>query len=352
MSQPHSIPEIPHWPATHPQNMSFQGNIPQSSPGVPNSQDGGFWGPSSSASFAHDSPLSQTTTSVNPSLIFSFASPPNTSPLQGRGPQAPQQEVDGGLRQPYEQQTRESHREKEMAKKLKQQQQNNRVMDRSRPPLQRSNTDGGGFRKSKNLTVERSGQNSDHIPRKPSPLKRLSQASLSSIAERRRSSRHRTRLVVDDTGTARTEIYNDDDAKSSRRSFSMWGDDDSSDDDRIINSARNSFALPADYPRPITKLQRGEGEHDGFDLERPPSSTSLSSISSNRQSGLFRRSISLNIKNRLSQASFSDFEGLDHLNESSQETIMGEEEGCGDAQDALKKLVGGRLRRGRITPFP
>jgi hypothetical protein len=162
---------------------------------------------------------------------------------------------------------------------------------------------------------------------------------------------HRTRLVVDDTGTARTETYNEGDAGSrSRRSFGVWvDDDDSSEEDPIINSQRNSFIMPSDFSRP-TKQLRGDGDFEGFDLlERPLSSTSLSSASSNVASGLFRRSVSLNIKNRLSQGSFSDLERVDgYGHASSQETVTAEDEGGGDAQDALKRLIGGRIRRGKL----
>jgi hypothetical protein len=162
---------------------------------------------------------------------------------------------------------------------------------------------------------------------------------------------------VDDTGTARTEILNEDDASLRiRRSFGAWEDNsESSEEDPIINSARNSFIAGPDFSRPA-KQHRGDGDFDGFDLlERPLSSTSMSSASSNVASGLFRRSISLNAKNRLSQSSFSDFDRVDpYANGSSQETIMGEDDGCGDAQDALKRLIGGRIRRGEfsVLSFP
>jgi hypothetical protein len=347
-----SMPGIPAWPGVNAPPMQFPSHMVQSSPIITSSshQDAGFWGPTGSNAFTNNSSFSNTTTGVNPNLIFTFAPPQNISPLSGRSQPSTAQEVEiPSSRQPYEQQTLESHREKELAKKIKQQNRNSATYGGPRPGLHRSNTDSGLIRRTKTRSLERPGQSLDHVPRKPSPLKRLSQASLSSIPEGTRSSRHRTRLVVDDTGTARTEIYNEDDTSSrSRRSFGIWGDDDeSSEEDPIINSQRNSFAMPSDFSRP-TKQQRGDSDHDGFDpLDRPLSSTSLSSLSSNVAPGLFRRSVSLNVKNRLSQGSFSDIDRMDSFaTNSSQDTITGEDEGCGDAQDALKKLIGGRIRRG------
>jgi hypothetical protein len=353
----HPIPDVPTWPGVNAPSVPFN-NMVQSSPVVTSSphHDAGFWGSghlsqaSNSASFVEESSFPHATTGVNPNLIFSFASPQNTSPLSARGQPPPSQDTDMTSRQPYEQQMRESHREKELTKKLKQQHNRN---GSNRPGLQRSNTD-SGVRRTKTRSLERPGQNIDHVPRKPSPLKRLSQASLTSIPETTRAPRHRTRLIVDDTGTARTEICNEDDPSLRiRRSFGVWEDDcESSEEDPIINSARNSFIGVPEFSRP-TKQLRGDGDFDGFDLlERPLSSTSMSSASSNVASGLFRRSISLNAKNRLSQSSFSDLERIDpYANGSSQETIMGEDEGCGDAQDALKKLIGGRIRRGEFDFF-
>jgi hypothetical protein len=361
MSRPNGtpLPNVPAWPSLNPPAMQFNGGIVQSSPIVASSphHDTGFWGPehmnqpTSTHPFVDNTSFVHATTGVNPNLIFSFASPPNGSPLSGRGPPSSTQDTENDSRQPYEQQMRESHREKELAKKLKQQHNRNTstFSNGNRPGLHRSNTD-SGFRRTKTRSLERPGQNNDHVPRKPSPLKRLSQASLSSIPEGTKSSRHRTRLVVDDTGTARTETYDDDSSSRSRRSFGVWADDDdSSEEEPMINSQRNSFIMPADLSRP-TKQLRGDGDFEGFDLlDRPLSSTSLSSVSSNIASGLFRRSVSLNIKNRLSQGSFPDLDRADaHGNGSSQETITGEDEGCGDAQDALKRLIGGRFRRGRL----
>jgi hypothetical protein len=294
------------------------------------SHDGGFWNPpplptqNEPNPFVEEPPMMQPSTGVNPNLIFSFSSP--IRPVPPMDPQlSSQTPPDSASRQPYEQQTRESMREKELARKAR----------KDRPALQRSNTD-SGFRKSKGRSMDRStlGQGLEHVPRRPSPLKRHSQVSLSSIPETLRTSRTRTRLVVDETGTARTEIINGEDGESvgNRRSMCQWSDTESSEDDPVLTSQRNSYILSSEPGRPL-KHHRLEDEFDAFAaVKRPLSSASLHSLGSQAYGEDHRRASYNNI---LHQAS-------------SQETVMQDDDDDerGDAQDALRKLIGERIRKG------
>jgi hypothetical protein len=280
-----------------------------------------------------DSPV----TGVNPNMIFSFSSPPHPA-NPGFSYSMPEQEA----RQPYEQQTNESLRERELAKKSRQnpqqlqpphlqpqapqtqqaqQQLQPPVLQQSRPIptistkplLHRSNTDSGVRRNKARSTDSQSSH--EHLPRKPSPLKRLSQASLTSIPEASRPSRTRTRLVVDETGTARTETFTDDETdRTNRRSISRWDDEYSSDEDPVMTSQRNSLVFPHNSMRPGKHLRDDEFEFIG-QFKRPLSSASIGSLSSN---------------------------GGPQPHQAADDT----DEECGDAQDALRRLVGGRFRRG------
>jgi hypothetical protein len=302
---------------------------------------GSFWGTDSVGGDLFNDPFTVASsfdgpvTGVNPNMIFSFSSPPQPA-NPGFSYTLPDQEA----RQPYEQQTNESLRERELAKKSRQSQPQQmqpqapqtqqpqqlqppaqHLQQRpiptisAKPLLHRSNTDSGVRRTKARSTDSQSSH--EHLPRKPSPLKRLSQASLTSIPEATRPSRTRTRLVVDESGTARTETFADDETeRMNRRSISRWDDEYSSDDDPIMTSQRNSLVFPSNSMRPGKHLRDDEFEFMG-QFKRPLSSASIGSLSSN--GGLQPQHTG----------------GADDTDEE-----------CGDAQDALRRLVGGRFRRG------
>jgi hypothetical protein len=302
---------------------------------------GSFWGADSVGGDMFPDPFTVATsfdspvTGVNPNMIFSFSNPPQPA-NPGFSYTLPDQEA----RQPYEQQTNESLRERELAKKSRQNQQlqpqqTQQPQQQLQPPVQqlqqsnrqiptisgtksllhRSNTD-SGVRRTKARSAD-SQSSHEHLPRKPSPLKRLSQASLTSIPEAGRPSRIRTRLVVDESGTARTETFTDDETdRTNRRSVSQWDDDYSSDDDPVMTSQRNSLVFPSSSMR--KHLRDDEFEFMG-QFKRPLSSASIGSLSSNSGGNL--------------QALQTGADDTD-------------QEECGDAQDALRRLVGGRFRRG------
>jgi hypothetical protein len=348
-------------------------------------------------SFSQSPSFPQTTTGVNPNLIFSFSSPiHNVMPSTANAP-APPPNFDPLSRQPYEQQVRESNRERELAQKSRQQQQkeqqqeqqeereqqqqqqqqqeqqqpgsqHNRVSSvvgiSNRPALQRSNTD-SGFRRNKTRSLDgrsaaiQAVQAAEHIPRKPSPLKRLSQVSLSSIPEGSFRIRPRTRLIIDDSGTARTEtVTDDDDDLPQRRSFGHWADEDSDEEDLLVTSQRNSFILSSDLLRPTKYARLDSDEEEAALHKRPLSSASLNSLTSRMGATPLGRKMSMEARRRLSQESHSSSIGDRELAASSQDTILGrgdddgedDDDGDrGDAQNALKKLVGGRSRRGEFN---
>ncbi|KAF2663686.1 hypothetical protein BT63DRAFT_460803 [Microthyrium microscopicum] len=304
---------------------------------------------------------------VNPNLLFSFSSPVQTVNPSSVGAPIPPPIFDPGSRQPYEQQTRESTRERELVKKTRQQKQQQQQQQQhsrtgsslgpsNRPALQRSNTDSGFRRlKTKSFDARQAVQTAESIQRKSSPLKRLSQASLSSIPESSsRPSRLRTRLIIDDTGTARTETsLDDDDELPSRRTSTHWpGEEDSSEDDPLITSQRNSFVFSSDLLRAPKHARMDSDDEDGGLYKRPLSSTSLSSLTSRMNATPLGRKVSMEAHRRSSQESFSS-SLADQLAGSSQDTIMapdGDDSDTGDAQSALKKLVGGRVRRDFLDP--
>jgi len=323
-------------------------------------------GPQDLSSFSQSPSFPQPTTGVNPNLIFSFSSPPQTINPSHVKPNPPPS-FDPLSRQPYEQQMRESTREREITKKARHEQQlhHNRSSSSlsTRPSLQRSNTD-SGFRRNKNRAMDTRNsavqalQAAENIPRKPSPLKRLSQVSLSSIPEGAFRLRPRTRLVIDDSGTARTEtVTESDDDAPKRLSFGHWPDEDSSEEDAFISSQRNSLVFSSDLLRPTKHARIDSDDEDGGLYKRPLSSTSLSSLTSRMGATPLGRKISMDARRRLSQESqSSSLADRDReVASSSQDTILGrvsDDDDSGDAQNALKKLVGERMRRGSFASTP
>ena len=290
-----------------------------------------------------------TTTGVNPSMIFSFTSPPreaNSSPIR---PHITPQKIDTANRQPYEHQMRESNREKELAKKARQSHSRNNTGSASisfgRPSLQRSNTD-SGVRRPKLGVGEgnRTAQIIEQVERRPSPLKRHSQISLSAIPESGRA-RPKTRLVVGEDGRARTETIGATDSPSSQRhGFDVW-DESSSDEDIVTNSQRNSYGLHSDgLQRVSSKHGRTGSDVDRFDPnKRPVSSASISSLASRLETTPIGKRSSREINyRRFSSGSFSGSLSASRISPTKADEEM--EDGT-DAQAALKKIMGSRSSR-------
>jgi hypothetical protein len=210
--------------------------------------------------------------------------------------------------------------------------------------LHRSNTD-SGIRRSKTRSIDSQAGNQilEHIPRRPSPLKRHSQASLSSIPEATRTSRTRTRLVVDESGTARTETFTDDDMDQTYgRSFSRWDDDESSDEEAIITSQRNSFVFSSNIMRPVKHSRDDEFDFMG-QFKRPLSSASIGSLSSNSGGNLQTQQQTGGVED---QSTGNHMDNFHDVNKTIHGRLSSDQDERGDAQDALRRLVGGRFRRG------
>lgn len=318
--------------------------------GVASFNDRDFWGAPQivnpqATSYSSDAIFTSPTTGVNPTLLSSFSSPPqafNPSSVH----QDEQLDVGFSNKQPYEHQMKDASREKELARKAKMQQNRSNTMSSSltataRPGLHRSNTD-SGFRRMKNRSLEsRASIQNSEAARKPSPLKRLSQASLSSIPE---SSRPlpRTRLVIDEDGNARTET----DSVEVEEPRSHWDDLDSDDDEEIaIPSGRNSFANPAELTRSSKHARNDSGDQSFGASKRPLSSASIASLTSRFESTpLGKKNLRDSTDSsyrRFSMGSMGSSQG--QLVENNDDVFMEEREPM-DARDALKKLVESRGR--------
>ncbi|KAF2008991.1 hypothetical protein BU24DRAFT_468396 [Aaosphaeria arxii CBS 175.79] len=295
-----------------------------------------------------------TSGSVDPSMLFSFSSP---GPSTSFGTIPPPISIPQDNRQPYETQVRDSMRERELAKKTKSQHSRTSTSSSSasfdpRPGLQRSNTD-SGFRKSRPSSMESKTSGPAppfNIPRRSSPLKRQSGASLTSIPEIRRP---RTRLVIDADGRARTEtVTADDDTDSgheSRRSSQkdmrqqypgLWAEDDSdSEQEEPATLSRNaSFSMPQRRASKHARADSGGLERsNSFKMARP-------------SSGIFDKTSFETIRpiKKAADHPFRRFSMMDlptSLGEPNEVEDQQMPESPGDALGALKKVVEGRQKR-------
>ncbi|KAF2431342.1 hypothetical protein EJ08DRAFT_659943 [Tothia fuscella] len=344
----------------HPHNSFQQVSMPLSQP----NQDPDFWTSGGmniqpSTSFSQDASFASTTSGVNPNMLFSFSSPLQTMDPSSVRPQPAQQIAEVESRQPYEHQTKEFQRERELAKKSRQLHSrtstsslNSSQPASSRPSLQRSNTDSGS-RRAQNRSIDsaKSNQGLDGIQRRASPLKRNSQISLSAIPEAVRP-RPRTRLVVDAFGRARTEVVPamESSVPDISESLSRWDDDGESttDEEEVgITSQRNSFAFSSDsLRRRPSKHARVDSDPDRFDVsKRPVSSASMNSLASRLETTPIgkRSSIDFNYNRRFSSGSFGGSLASDGITPSKDNFSANEI--STDAQAALKKVVEGRVRR-------
>jgi hypothetical protein len=372
---PHKVEQNFDWqtfstPVTHQMNsQAFQAHHGMSSP-VPVAS----FAASNMAESSYSQPGSfvSTSASVDPSMLFSFSNPGMTASF-GSMPQQTNINVDH--RQPYETQARDAQQEKEMAKKARSQHSRTNTNSSSgssenvKPSLQRSNTD-GGFRQSRPSSMESriSVPNAagSTIPRHSSPLKRQSGGSLTSIPEIRRP---RTRLIIDETGRARTEtvpVEGDDDTpraprqtsqKDVRRQYpGLWDEDDSEseeDEESPPTISRNtSFNIPQPQPQRRSSSKHARADSGGlqrsnsFKMPRPASRPPAGAFDKASFETIRPvRRVMDNTHRRFSMMDLpTSFDGV----KDSQDQQM--PDSPGDALGALKKVVAGRQQRAGMKP--
>jgi len=361
---PHKVEQNFDWqsfstPANHHVNsQAFQAFHGASSPGPVTSFASGNIG---EESFSR--PDSFVSSGVDPSMLFSFSNPDMTSSFGSMPQPVSRQVVD---RQPYETQAREAQQEKANAKKAKSLHSRTNTDSSSgsaenvKPGLQRSNTD-SGFRKSRPSSMESRSSNlsaASSIPRRSSPLKRQSGGSLKSIPEVRRP---RTRLVIDDTGRARTETVPVEEEDISRvpqpssqqdvrRQYpGLWDENDteSEDDEAPPSISRNtSFNVPQPLPqRRASKHARADSggleRSNSFKMPRPASRPSTGAF--DKASFDTVRPIRKVVDNAHRRFSMMDFPTSHEDVKESEDQHM--PDSPGDALGALKRVVAGRQQR-------
>jgi hypothetical protein len=304
-----------------------------------------------------------TSTGVDPNMLFSFSNPDMIASFGAMQ----QQPIIDMSRQPYETQVRDAQVERQMAMAKSQHSRSNKnsssgSAENAKPALQRSNTD-SGMRKNKPLSMESRiiiPAVSSTIPRRSSPLKRQSGGSLKSIPEVRRP---RTRLIIDETGRARTETVpaeedEEETPKPATRQVSqqdlrrqypgLYEEDDSEseeDEPGLAISCNTSFA--------VSQFERRGSKHartDSGGLERSNSSK-MARPSSGQAQGAFdkasfettrpvRRTAAETAHRRFSMMDFPTL--VDSLREGEDQHMP---DSPGDAAGALKKMVAGRQQR-------
>ncbi|KAH8728239.1 hypothetical protein GQ44DRAFT_737909 [Phaeosphaeriaceae sp. PMI808] len=301
---PHKVEQNFDWqafstPATHHQMQmqAFQPLHGMSSP-VPVAS---FATNMAEASYSQPTSFVSTSASVDPSMLFSFTGQDMNTSFGNM----PQHHINQNMadRQPYETQARDAQQEKEIAKKAKSQHSRSNTNSSSgsvenlKPGLQRSNTD-SGFRKGRPSSMESRVSlpaAGSTIPRRSSPLKRQSggslagshTGSLTSIPEIRRP---RTRLIIDETGRARTEtvpVEGDEETprvvrqtsqKDIRRQYpGLWDENDTESEDEEpppIISRNASFNMPQPHRRSSKHARADSGgmeKSNSYKIPRPTS---------------------------------------------------------------------------------
>lgn len=360
-----NIPEDPFGPTPHrpsePFVWPFASPNPQASPQFFNPETAALHShmaatamPVSNASptnfsFSQADSFVTTTSGVDPNMIFSFQQDTNASFNQMLEQQKQALPELNHNRQPYEHQTQESLREREEARKSRQG--HSRTSTSSslsqsssglpRPGLQRSKTDGGS-RVGNGVPQEiQSAPGQPHIPRRSSPLKRPS-VGLNTIPEFS-NNRSRTRLVIDENGRARTETDPspaEPTAQRDARYPGLWSDDESgSDNDRPVLSRPGSFVF--DPPaRRSSKHGRMDsmGRSASVKKARPASMIALDNSFFEKPAGASGRQQDLR---RSSLSSFSSGFGSTPTKAGPSNAV----DPAGDAQNALKRVVEGRMKR-------
>jgi hypothetical protein len=363
---PHKVEQNFDWqsfstPASHQVNsQAFPAHHGASSPGPvasfasSNIGDGSFSRP---GSFAAGS------SGVDPNMLFSFSNPDLSTSFGSMPHPVSSQVVD---RQPYETQAREAQQEKANAIRAKSQHSRTNTNSSSgsaenvKPGLQRSNTD-SGFRKCGPSSMESRvslPNATSTIPRRSSPLKRQSGGTLTSIPEVRRP---RTRLIIDDTGRARTEtvpVEEEDTSRVPQQSLQqdvrrqypgLWDEDDteSEDDEPPPTMSRNtSFSVPQPIP------QRRAPKHaraDSGGLERS-NSFKMPRSASRPSSGAFDNASFETVRpvRRVAENAHRRFSMMDFptsYEDSKEPEDQHMPDSPGNALGALKKVVAGRQQR-------
>lgn len=308
--------------------------------------------------------FASTSAGVDPSMLFSFSDPDTTSSFGGM-PQQTMNHIPN--RKPYEIQTRDARQEREMAKRAKSQHSRTNTdsssgsQEHGKLGLQRSNTD-SGFRKSRPSSMESRVSGAvagSTIPRRSSPLKRQSGGSLRSIPEVRRP---RTRLIIDETGHARTETVPAEEAEATpresrsaskkdvRRQYpGLWDEDETESDDEEPPAPINlntSFMIPQPQPqRRASKHARSDSggleRSNSFKMARPASKPSSGAY--DKASFETIRPVRRVVDNAHRRFSMMDFPTSFEAVGVSEDQQM--PDSPGDALGALKKVVAGRQQR-------
>ncbi|KAH6863817.1 hypothetical protein B0T12DRAFT_343626 [Alternaria alternata] len=356
---PHRPQHDMNWQAMNQANMmqtpafqSFQASpMPASFANTPSQRQG-----SRPGSFVY------TSAGVDPNMLLSFSNPDMTSSF-GNMPDHPFLDMS---RQPYETQLRDAQNEREMAKKSRSQHSRSNTAsstgsaENAKPVLQRSNTD-GGIMAAKSLAMDPRTSipaNASTIPRRSSPLKRQGGGALKSIPELRRP---RTRLIIDETGRARTETVHagdDEETPKNKRQTSqqdlrrqypgLYEDDESeSEDDEPapVISRNSSFAIPQPERRAAKHARADSGG-----LERPASFKMARSVSASRVApdALSKASFELLRSTRRSATDNNTtrrFSAMERPMSSAHPEDHHMPDSPGDALGALKKVVGARQQR-------
>ena len=310
-----------------------------------------------------------TSVGVDPSMLFSFTHPDDMTASFGS---MPQQTAFKPNRQPYETQMLDSRREKEKAKKPRSLHSRSNTnsssgsVEDNRPSLQRSNTE-GGYRRTRSIVPERRSSADTsavhHIPRRSSPLKRANSGALKAIPEMIR--RPRTRLIIDETGRARTETVPAEEAdvtprdmrKSSQNSMrhqypALWeeGDTESDSDEPQPTLSRNtSFSIPQPQRRASKHARTESNElsrNNSFKMARPSSRTASRGSSGAFDKASFDsvrtvRPPSQNTSRRINMVDVPTTSSFN--NQSNSQTSVANSPG--DALSAMQKVVGSRRER-------
>ncbi|KAH3967974.1 hypothetical protein HBH98_163680 [Parastagonospora nodorum] len=345
-------------------SMTFQSpHHGMSSPGPATSFASSMGGPS----FSQSNSFVPNSASVDPNMLFSFSGPDMTASFG----QMPQQTMQDALsRQPYETQAREAQQEKETAKKARSLHSRSNTnsssgsIENARPGLQRSNTDSGIRKNKASLNESRALVAAGAtIPRRSSPLKRQGGAgALGSIPEIRRP---RTRLIIDETGRARTETIPIEDngdtpravprasQKDVRRQYpGLWDEDDTESDDEdeapAVLSRNASFNIPQpQQQRRTSKHARSDSgalaleRSNSFKMPRPASRTSSAAF--DQASFETVRPVRNAAHNAYRSSSMMELHSTSEGIKESEDQQM--PDSPGDALGALKKVVAGRQQR-------
>lgn len=300
-----------------------------------------------------DDPFVPTTSGVDPSMLFSFSGSSSDLGNTWVSPQRPQKAPALEKRQPYEHQARECERQKEVSRKLSGPHSRTSTASSavstaacSRPSLQRSNTHAGFVRKTALPSETPFGNSSSAVPpvRKTSPLKRANQSTLPAISEHVLP-RPKTRLIVDESGRARTETVRDGDEDKKHvdhrtRYSGLWDDDSDSESDResYVASRSTSFSVPSGLTRSASKHGRTPSLTARSHSAKNPRSFSFTDNLSKRLGRLSTESTPRKPRDDSRRSSISSPFGGYLRKEDKAASEVGHGNN-GGAQDALKKVV-------------